>query len=548
MIMIRIWNIAKLAAVLVFTWGLTACVHNSVEDFHFIRYSGLKIPLVEDPSTKPGNEGRLIADGDTFRTPYYQLKEPLSIDDENRSFFIVYNGKGELTLDLRVNGASSLYALPVLKGRDTEYRVELAKDSLLEGFLVKSAGDGGEICILGSGLEESFNGAELDNDPALIGTGVSPLSSMNGFAIDPSMIMKNGISQLKLQIESGSHTVSEIVIDGTAGESQRYVLSSRTGENRIDLHLAQLPFIPERILFPDNTLRPIALFAEPQAVGNEALGIDVAALLEYPQNIWRNSEYEVFRWNLLGNMLIFDFADYRQQAAYLKRLAFFVEKEGYRGRLVPDDELELLHGWNAHDYRAEDVARFFQAAADAGFTLNLRERRLEEVLIDNGVLIRSGSRILPGLGGFLSISRESGEYLRNLFLTHEGMHGLFFSDPGFRAYTRSLWDSFSETEKNFWKTFFSYRRYDPDDEYLVVNELQAYLLQQPLDAVDAYYKDYTLPNMIVRQPETADVVKQLLEEYPDHFISSASFLDKYLQDKWGVGAGDLKNLNLSLED
>ena len=275
---------------------------------------------------------------------------------------------------------------------------------------------------------------------------------------------------------------------------------------------------------------------------NEPLSIDFASLLRFPQSTWRRPEYELFRWNLAPEILVFDFADYATQARFLKRLAFYVEKEGFRGTLVSDEKLAGLHGWNAHDYRAEDLAEFFSLAEESGFPLSEEELLLRRLLIENGIL-----RGRPGgyafiEGGFISIARESGDYLRELFLTHEGFHGLFFADPGLRQASRDLWSSFDETEKAFWQTFLAWKQYDPADEYLVVNELQAYLLQQTLLKVDPYYLDYTLPRMQVALPSTAPLIEELVSRRPEHFSASALRLDTYLKQRWGVAAGDLENL------
>mgnify|MGYP000928978100 CR=1 FL=1 len=73
----------------------------------------------------------------------------------------------------------------------------------------------------------------------------------------------------------------------------------------------------------------------------------------------QGEEYRWYRWDLLPSVILFDFRNYDIQDAYLKRLAFFVEKRGFVGRLAPNQEIAPLHGWNAHDYKAEDLARFF---------------------------------------------------------------------------------------------------------------------------------------------------------------------------------------------
>ena len=91
-------------------------------------------------------------------------------------------------------------------------------------------------------------------------------------------------------------------------------------------------------------------------------------------------------------MLIFDTASYAVQARFFRRLAFYVEKQGYRGRLLTDAELGSRRGYNAHDYiglqpestlpvgggevslrGAPDVERTFSGAQTV--VLCIRERR-----------------------------------------------------------------------------------------------------------------------------------------------------------------------------
>jgi hypothetical protein len=110
------------------------------------------------------------------------------------------------------------------------------------------------------------------------------------------------------------------------------------------------------------------------------LAADPGMVLAWPEEAWRDRRYEVFRWENFPSLLIFDTADYAVQDRLLKRLAFFTEKTGFRGRLAPDDEIADLHGWNAHDYRAEDLAHFFQAARETNFPLLAEERERERIL------------------------------------------------------------------------------------------------------------------------------------------------------------------------
>ncbi|MDR2053986.1 MAG: hypothetical protein LBP80_11295, partial [Treponema sp.] len=200
----------------------------------------------------------------------------------------------------------------------------------------------------------------------------------------------------------------------------------------------------------------------------EPVPADPGLILSYPRKNWRSPAYEVFRWPDFPGILIVDTAGYAVQERLFKRLAFFVEKRDYRGRLVPDRELAGLHGWNAHDYRAEDLARFFEAARLDNFPLLDEERGLYTLLLENGILRREpDGKIVPGAGAVLSISRESSDYLRSRFMIHECFHGLFFVDEDFRNFSAARWENLSPEAKRFFSSYLDSMRYDIAVSYLV---------------------------------------------------------------------------------
>ena len=258
---------------------------------------------------------------------------------------------------------------------------------------------------------------------------------------------------------------------------------------------------------------------------------------------WRRDEFELFSWNYFPDFLIVDTRDYAYQAAMFKRLAFYVEKPGSRGILRSNEEIENLHGWNAHDYKSSDLASFFNKAAEADFSLNREEKILKNILLENSVIKREGERYLPGNGGILSISRESSGYLRRIFITHEGYHGVFFSSEEFRKECEIIWDDAEPELKEFWKLFFEYKKYDTDDHYLLVNEFMAYNLQQPLDRVIPYYFDHVIPRLMERYPEKSDFLTMLLEEKEEQFISDAEKVAAALYEITSLPAGSLILLN-----
>ncbi|MDR2517939.1 MAG: hypothetical protein LBD13_00805 [Spirochaetaceae bacterium] len=275
----------------------------------------------------------------------------------------------------------------------------------------------------------------------------------------------------------------------------------------------------------------------------EAVAADPAAILSYPQENWRDQRYEVFRWEDFPSILIFDTADYATQDRLFKRLAFFVEKAGFRGRLAPDKEIARLHGWNAHDYRPADLAAFFEKARQENFPLSWEERELEGILLNAGIMYQNErEEMSAGEGAVISISRESPDYLRSRFMAHEGFHGIFFIDEDFRDFSRRRFENFSPMGKRFILSFFDYQHYDIKDQYLVVNEFMAHLLQQPASQAGEYFGK-TLASRIDASSWRRTVLPakdEATNSWPDLarvFKAEAEAFSAYVNQRWGLAAG-----------
>jgi hypothetical protein len=278
----------------------------------------------------------------------------------------------------------------------------------------------------------------------------------------------------------------------------------------------------------------------------EPITADPGLVLSWPAESWRDRRYEVFRWEQFPSLLIFDFADYAVQDRMLKRLAFFTEKKGFRGKLAPDSEIAELHGWNAHDYRAEDLARFFQLARQTQFPLLAEERELERILLNVGIIVASGDiaeggKISAGEGGIISISRESNANLRALFIAHEGFHGLFFIDEDFRNFTRMRWQQLQPQAKRFIVSYFGYQQYDTADNYLLVNEFMGHVLQQSV-AQAGYYFGTALPLRLETSWRKQDLPPkdEASNSWPvlaEAFTREAQAFSDYVANRWGLAAG-----------
>jgi hypothetical protein len=283
----------------------------------------------------------------------------------------------------------------------------------------------------------------------------------------------------------------------------------------------------------------------------EPIPADPGVVLSYPLEKWRDRRYEVFSWDAFPEILIFDTASYAIQDRLLKRLAFFVEKAGFRGRLAPDAEIAGLHGWNAHDYRAEDLAAFFEAARKSDFPLLSEERELEALLFSAGILRRgAASQIVPGRGAIISISRESDNTdngLRPRFMVHDAFHGLYFLDEDFRNFSRRRWEIFPAAAKKFLLAFFDFQAYDTKDANLVVNEFMAHVLQQPVAQAAWYFGEYQPNRMIAASPwrrsflpeneEISRDGRSFWKEIADAFTAEGEAFSSYVNRRWGLAAG-----------
>ncbi len=267
--------------------------------------------------------------------------------------------------------------------------------------------------------------------------------------------------------------------------------------------------------------------------------VDPGLIMKWPRNNWRGNDYELFEWDRFPGVLFFDISTYDVQDDFFRRLAFFVEKAGYKGRLLSDAELKGKHGYNAHDYKADDLARFFEKARLENFQLNEKELLLKEILAYNGVIsIASNGEVTAGQGAAISISQESPAYLRTTFIAHEGWHGIFFIDGDFRNTVASIYYTIDPQTLAYLRKYFQVTpslNYDVNDDYLMKNEFMAYMLQRPLSVTASYFVD-----MAKREHS-----QQLAKNEADYIIntagvgfeSAASLLDEYVSDRWNLNAG-----------
>ncbi|MDR1248387.1 MAG: hypothetical protein LBK63_03695 [Treponema sp.] len=326
---------------------------------------------------------------------------------------------------------------------------------------------------------------------------------------------------------------------------ERLAAAGKEGPNRLFVPSGSLPSHPWPFVVKSaGGIVSLRVCPAPErAFPGEPIPADLGLVLDYPQTAWRDGRYEIFRWDDFPSALVFDFADYAVQDRFLKRLAFFVEKAEFRGRLAADREIASLHGWTAHDYRPQDLAAFFQAARNASFPLLPEERELEQILVKTGVLkIEGNGSIAAGEGAVISISRESPGYLRAQLLVHESFHGLFFMDQDFQEFSRRRWENLSPQATRFIRALFGSMAYDTRDTGLMINELMAYCLQQSVSQAPRYFGEIQasrLAGLPLRRDALPprDEATGTWPEIARAFRAEAAAFSAYVERRWGLAAG-----------
>ncbi len=281
---------------------------------------------------------------------------------------------------------------------------------------------------------------------------------------------------------------------------------------------------------------------------------DPGVILTWPRASWKNPDYQLYQWEQFPQVLVFDFADYDIQDQMLKRLAFFTEKAGFKGRLAPDDEIRDLHGYNAHDYRSVSLAAFFNTAARENFPLNQKELELLDILLQNGILLKASSAVgtgsdtagsqnsndpyIPGAGAIVSISQESAGSLRWQLLTHECYHGIFFVDQAFQNHVASVYNTMDQRTLEFLLLYFKTQSslgYDTEDLFLMHTELMSYLLQQGRSSTASYYITRSnYKSMFTADKELCDYIKKTNAQ---GFVDAHGRLEDYVFTNYGLKGG-----------
>ncbi|MCX7029140.1 MAG: hypothetical protein NTU62_03360 [Spirochaetes bacterium] len=499
------------------------------------------VELRESPGSPPEREGLLGPSQEQRDTPVYRLSKPVSVDGEGLAFVIGYvSDIDSLTLTLFQGRDEPLVTVSLPATGDLSYRYQaaLVPGSRVWGFQLGAGPGSGSLALQGAGLEPLVHGFRFDPEGLTLDGSISVTGSSPGLL---TARLSDGLRdrmqaerwQLELEIPGGDATVRL-----SAPETSTASFAVPTdGPRRVMLHEGSVGFLPRqmRVSVDQVGAGPAALSCRVSSVPDASpIPADPGLILGWRRPAWRDPEAEVFVWPRLHEVLIFDTATYEVQERFFRRLAFFVEKPGTAGTIPSLGEVEGRRSWNAHDYRAEDLARFFSLAADGPLTAE--ESRLRELLIASGIIRANGASYAPGTGAVLSISRESSASLRELLITHEAFHGVFFALPAFREACRAAWDALDPDERQVWLAFLDLKGYNTADPYLVVNEFQSYLFQQERGEVSDF-QAITLQRVRDAYPGLTDVVRRVEAGHPDSFLDAFDALDQALAAAGGPHGG-----------
>lgn len=527
--------------------ALAAC-STRVDRFDFtvtgIDGSTARIRLRESPGVPSEREGLLGPSDRARRTPVYRLATPLIVGEDGLAFVVGYvSDIGSVSLTLYRDRGQTLLAMELpATGRMTWRRqAALEPGTRVWGFRLESEPGEGSLTLRSAGIEPLVRGFRFDGEGLTLDGSILVSGSSDGlltarFSARLRDAMRAGRWQLDLEIPEGKAAIRLAAPDGASTSSASFSVDA-DGPRRVILHEGCVGFPPRdlRASAGSGSGSPAVLSCTVSYVAEGSpIPADPGLILGWRRAAWRDPSAEIFRWPRLPHVLIFDTASYEVQERYFRRLAFFVEKPGTAGTVPTLESVEGRRSWNAHDYRAEDLARFYTLVADGPLTAE--ESRLRDVLLANGVIRASGASYEPGEGAVLSISRESSAALRELLLTHEAFHGVFFALPAYREACRTAWQALDADERAVWLAFLELKGYNAADPYLVVNEFQSYLFQQERSEVPVL-QEITLQRVREAYPELAAAVRRLERAHPDSFLASFDALERALAEAGGPPGG-----------
>jgi hypothetical protein len=243
--------------------------------------------------------------------------------------------------------------------------------------------------------------------------------------------------------------------------------------------------------------------ALPTAPAASAPQIALASLTELLRAP-RTADWRVRRFRDNSAILIVEFPGLDAQGSAMNRVAAMYEKrDGDRERVLTDAQMDRLLRSSGdsvasfvqgHDYTGEMLARFFTLAPIQQVMLNDQEKQLRALLVGADVIRPEPAGAFKAIGtqavvSFTSVQADDpttpadesvDARRRESVLRHELSHGQFFTNAKYRAYCWDFWrHRLSAAERKLFRRYLEGLDYNPRDEELMVNEMQAMLMHTP---------------------------------------------------------------------
>ena len=212
---------------------------------------------------------------------------------------------------------------------------------------------------------------------------------------------------------------------------------------------------------------------------------------------------ELVVWNYADNpnIFVFDFPNLTHQGRTFNRVTQLIEQfnEPYKRVLSIDEILKYMESVRrtqadfafGHDVLVSELVLFFNLAERDKLDFFAEETALRDFAIEQGLIkIWRGfyQAIRPDVV-ILSIpqtqeKRENeprvSELARRAIFTHEIAHGEYYTNPHYTKYCRRFWaETLDDDQRGLFKKFLSAYNYSLNQQELLINEMQAYLMFTP---------------------------------------------------------------------
>lgn len=243
----------------------------------------------------------------------------------------------------------------------------------------------------------------------------------------------------------------------------------------------------------------------------------------------------VFEYEGRPAITIIDFPTLAEQGRMFNRVVALIERIGApRGRVMSNEELAqfirsvgkteatLAYG---NDFLVAELVVFYNLADLGSIQINAEELALRQMLLDRRLMVmRNGfyQAVVPQavILSVPQISASGGpavsDLARRTILSHEISHAEYYTNPLYANFCRRFWRSvMAEGQRAAFRKFLSASSYDPNNEEMMINETQAYLMYTPDPRAFS-------PRMVgLDEKEISVLRKKFREGFPDAPPSTA---------------------------